>query len=91
MDIPELTPEQRERFRHEHVEYWKTHATSFSDFTESEEVWCDARAYSEAIPYPCQKCGTPVVDIGVNGDVTLQCPECGWIPVQVEEINGVPM
>lgn len=90
MDIPELTPEQRNRFEREFVEYRKT-VLSLSGSDLFESIWLDARAYSEAIPYPCQKCGTPVVDIGVNGDVTLQCPECGWTPVRIEEINGVPV
>jgi DNA-directed RNA polymerase subunit RPC12/RpoP len=38
-------------------------------------------------PYACQKCGTLVRNIAKLPDVELQCPECGWRPVVVEEIR----
>lgn len=93
MEIPELTPEQRGRFTAEFDRYWGESfgppGNDMYDF--AKVIWMEARALSEAIPYPCQKCGTPVVDVSSDGSVDVQCPKCGWIPVQVEEINGVPV
>lgn len=76
---PKTTPEQQEQW------------DKYGEITEL-AAWCAARAYSEAIPYPCQKCGTPVVDVSnSDGGIDVQCPACGWIPVEVVEINGVPV
>lgn len=41
--------------------------------------------------YNCQQCGTLTENIAKLPDVHLRCPKCGWEPITIVSINGVPV
>lgn len=94
MDLPQVTSEQRKRFEAEYLKLLgrvdaNARATNIGphDRTEGENIWCLGRAYSEQLqlkPYPCQQCGAHTVNIAEPPDVDLECPKCGWKPVEIQ-------